>query len=251
MKRSPNQRKSDVIRVPGGATLRLRPAEEVHFRLLDVDFTAPRERALSETLAAHIVQPRERFHAMPLAHRHWLVASLLMKHGTAVLDVPEVCAGCGELLELQLDLAMALEKAAAVLQRKEYVDAELRLPTPEDLDAAEDAQALLRRCHVEAVDPETAEQLLRDADPLGDVALHAACCQCGNPVTAAVDLGARWLRMRRRIAADLFEDIHTLASRYHWSESDVLALPESRRRCYLELCRADLSAIEWEQHAYI
>ena len=38
-------------------------------------------------------------------------------------------------------------------------------------------------------------------------------------------------------AADggLFLDIHILASVYHWSEREILAMPRERRRLYLSL----------------
>ena len=36
-----------------------------------------------------------------------------------------------------------------------------------------------------------------------------------------------------REAIRLMDDIHVMAMAYHWNESDIIALPESRRRHYL------------------
>jgi hypothetical protein len=41
--------------------------------------------------------------------------------------------------------------------------------------------------------------------------------------------------VRRRVD-ELLEEIHLLASRYHWSEKEILEVPESRRRVYINLC---------------
>jgi hypothetical protein len=47
----------------------------------------------------------------------------------------------------------------------------------------------------------------------------------------------------------MLHDVHRLASRYHWGEWQILALPLSRRRAYLGLIDAEqnrrlLSALE-------
>jgi hypothetical protein len=200
----------------------------------------------------------ERFHSMPLAQRHWLAASLMASQGKPALEVTEMCAHCGELLELKWDLRSALKASAGLLEsaasgRIRVASLELRLPTAEDVDAAADSGDLLRRClpaAASAIDAELVEQALRDADPLGDVALNAQCCQCGKPIHVTVDLPARWLRTQREVAADLFEEVHTIACRYHWSEREILGLSAARRSFYLGLCRAELETAEWEQHHY-
>jgi hypothetical protein len=37
----------------------------------------------------------------------------------------------------------------------------------------------------------------------------------------------------------LFQDVHWIASRYHWAERDILALNWARRRRYLHLIESD------------
>jgi len=34
---------------------------------------------------------------------------------------------------------------------------------------------------------------------------------------------------------ELYKEIHTLASRYHWSEKEILSMPTQKRKTYLKL----------------
>jgi hypothetical protein len=38
----------------------------------------------------------------------------------------------------------------------------------------------------------------------------------------------------------LYEEVHVLATHYHWSESDILALPRRKRLRYLDLIARQL-----------
>jgi len=42
-------------------------------------------------------------------------------------------------------------------------------------------------------------------------------------------------RELRYDAEFLFEDVHQLATRYHWSEEEILSLPRKRRVQYVEM----------------
>ncbi|MBN1203768.1 MAG: hypothetical protein JXB05_02445 [Myxococcaceae bacterium] len=49
----------------------------------------------------------------------------------------------------------------------------------------------------------------------------------------------------------MLHDVHRLASRYHWGEGEILAMPLSRRQAYLGLIEAEehqrlLGALEQE-----
>jgi hypothetical protein len=37
----------------------------------------------------------------------------------------------------------------------------------------------------------------------------------------------------RRSTSELYDEVHTLAWHYHWSEAEILALPRVRRQLYL------------------
>jgi hypothetical protein len=47
------------------------------------------------------------------------------------------------------------------------------------------------------------------------------------------------LRELRDDAAFVFEEIHLIASRYHWSEERIMRLPGQRRVQYAEIIRQD------------
>jgi len=78
----------------------------------------------------------------------------------------------------------------------------------------------------------------RLAPPLADV-VQGACPQCGAQIEVYFDPQDFILRELRAEAAMVFDDIHRLASRYQWSEADIMAMPRSRRVRYAELIEHD------------
>jgi hypothetical protein len=123
-----------------------------------------------------------------------------------------------------------------------------RLPTVEDLDATrgfaydEAVQSMAQRTHVGGPSRRLgSEELARlaeaweAADPAGDVTVDLDCVGCGARLTASVDPAAFVARDLDRLLDRLVHQVHALASTYGWTEDAILALPESRRRRYLEL----------------
>ncbi|MBL9060454.1 MAG: hypothetical protein JNK88_10585 [Mangrovicoccus sp.] len=64
--------------------------------------------------------------------------------------------------------------------------------------------------------------------------IGTACTECGAAMTVPFDI-ARFLdtELGGR-AARLLDEVHLIASAYHWSEAAILALPAGRRRAYLD-----------------
>jgi hypothetical protein len=122
-----------------------------------------------------------------------------------------------------------------------------RLPTAADQlavtgdPAAEDAMA--RRCLRPAEIParlrRRVEAVMEAMAPSLSSEVQGSCPECGAVVTLHFD--ARWfcLRELRDRAAFVYQDIDLLARRYHWSESEILAMPNVRRVAYAELARQD------------
>ena len=81
----------------------------------------------------------------------------------------------------------------------------------------EDVKAI--EAQVEALAPECANQLLTQCPQ----------CQASNSVPVNP------YGFLAQPVGDLFAEIHTLASHYHWSEQAILALPRRRRQTYLRL----------------
>ena len=80
---------------------------------------------------------------------------------------------------------------------------------------------------------------LESADPLVSFSVHTPCPSCGAEDIHHVDLGALALQQMQYTQDRLLETIHTLASRYHWSEEQILALPPWRRGRYLSFVNRD------------
>ncbi len=213
--------------------------------LLALDFTRPREALLSDALAlviervGRVERPgAEVLHALTLADRHALVRDALVVSGRPAIDAVATCDGCGKQFELAFDLC------AVVLPNVDPRTTAVRLPTAADVERARDdldLLAALLQCSRNGAERarESAEDMIAGADPLGTLVIESACPECGASVRAEADLAGSWLETLRRRASALIDDVHVLATRYHWSESEILALPASRRIAYLELIEAE------------
>jgi hypothetical protein len=78
-------------------------------------------------------------------------------------------------------------------------------------------------------------QAMEDIDPLVNFKVRVNCPYCGFQDTHPIDLGEFSLQRLRNAQKQLLETIHRLASRYHWSEQEISALPAWRRDYYLAL----------------
>ena len=78
---------------------------------------------------------------------------------------------------------------------------------------------------MDAVSPAVCNQLL------------VTCPECGQEQQANLDHYAQ-ASLNEHL---FYDEIHTLASHYHWSEADILNLPQQKRRRYLELISRSIS----------
>jgi hypothetical protein len=65
--------------------------------------------------------------------------------------------------------------------------------------------------------------------------IQGQCPECGVSVNFWFDVQSYVQRELRYDAEFLYEDVHQLASRYHWSEEKILSLPRQRRVQYVEM----------------
>jgi hypothetical protein len=183
------------------------------------------------------------------------------------LDALAECPVCGTTLEVHLAIDDLVDgyPARHGAAGTRSIDlgtavAEVRLPTTEDLMAAaeEDQPRLAReiligRCvgpvrrHAGASDSVrdsaalTEEELallgarLEELDPLVDVRVDIHCEECGTAWDALLDVPELVWDQVRGVARRLLREVDSLATRYGWSESEILALSERRRRAYLDL----------------
>lgn len=169
------------------------------------------------------------------------------------------CSGCGETLDVPVDLG-ALPRGAGADTGRPGVTVEtpdgrlaVRLPDSRDLRAVADdsdgvvagRRMLLRRLLLDPptnqeITEETAEIIeaaLEEASPGAAVSVTVACPGCDADTDAVLDVPLLlWCHVEAAATA-LMSEIHALASAYGWTETDVLGLPPSRRRGYLALVR--------------
>ena len=74
---------------------------------------------------------------------------------------------------------------------------------------------------------------LAESDPLTVLQLQAECPTCGHANLIDFDLEGWLLGLLAGEQQHLIDDVHRLASVYHWSEAAICALPHWRRRAYL------------------
>ncbi|MFD1561258.1 hypothetical protein ACFSHT_37400 [Paraburkholderia silviterrae] len=88
----------------------------------------------------------------------------------------------------------------------------------------------------DAVTDAVADAIERLSDA-SSIELAMTCPDCGHALRFAVDIGEfLWDELSAR-AQHLIDDVDALASAYGWSEAAILALPDARRRRYLERIR--------------
>lgn len=174
------------------------------------------------------------------------------------LDLVGRCHDCGEGLEMELaaaDLLVPTEPPGAAEAWVEVgggVRVRVRSPTGDDLERAARravgapeaaARELLHACVLEVAggstlpaeaEAELAERLA-GLDPQAEIRLAAVCPHCGSALELELDPGELVRAELDRAHARLFQDVHLLALCYHWSEAEILALPDDRRRRYLAL----------------
>ena len=169
------------------------------------------------------------------------------------MDAHADCRHCGQRLSFVLDVAVLLAEAPAAdtVPETEVAGLHLRAPSLRDLaavatlDPADAADALLARCTLAgqpALLDEAAraqvDEALEALDPQADLAFNLNCVACGQEDLAQLDTAALlWDEISARAGA-LLHEVHLLASRYGWSEAQILALPAVRRGQYLALVEA-------------
>jgi len=65
--------------------------------------------------------------------------------------------------------------------------------------------------------------------------IEGRCPECGATARFWFDVQSFVQREMRYSAEFLYDDVHVLASRYHWTEDKILSLPRTRRMQYVEM----------------
>jgi hypothetical protein len=192
-----------------------------------------------------------------LFERDAALTALRIRLVGAHLDAVVRCPECMTEFDVPIDLselAIDARQAAPVSVQVEGFAARVRPPAVHDLAALSYrlppdafAAALFFRCvehathdGVEVPASELPEAIRSAAaaalsergleGPFADL----ACGECGHAWLAPLDIASVLLRDIDAWALRQLDEVHRIASAYHWSEGDILALSPSRRRFYLE-----------------
>jgi len=228
---------------------------------LDLEFTsADRPTLVTALLARCVGGGGDHWWAQPVGTR---IAALLhlyvFNNGSDRIELSARCvqAGCDETFGFELPLRALATQAPM----PETLDVPLsgnrrvtlRRPIGRDLSRwrqarpATRAQAMRMMLDDLIVDgqPEPNEEsVIADAiiecDPIVALTVAAECPACGRSQDVAVDVEGLVLRYFGGRQRAMLRDVHRLATRYGWTEQQVLAVPPPRRAAYLALIDGDV-----------
>ncbi len=205
--------------------------------------------------------PDDFFRRLSVGKRLECLLNLAAGRDRSQFDLQFECGGCGAELEIEL----TLDEIAAIQREADLSEAinvevggepvTFRKPTGDDQenwaesifrDEKEAATAMIGALvkgrksppRLRAKDLDAIDEALDEADPLVNFRLQVTCSPCGAENEFSTDLCDFALRILARQQKQLIVTIHKLASRYHWSEKEIFAIPDWRRREYLDLIAA-------------
>jgi rubredoxin len=187
--------------------------------------------------------------ALPVGARDRLVLAIRAGLGSGPLRAEPVCQACGETYELALEPERFGLAGAAPWPDPGY----RRVP----VGGGEAVVRPVNLCDIldieRIAEPETAAQVLAELvqkaaadlpldalaealealDPGADVWLETVCPECGASHSTAFDPVHFVAHEMRQLARQVLRDVVDIARVFHWSEADILALPEHRRAFYV------------------
>lgn len=220
----------------------------------------PYERALSLLARACPETSADALARLSIGQRDNLLLTLREWTFGSQLPGSAACPNCREALDVMFDAAEIRAEPSTPVEHVElaYADFQVQFRLPNSLDLAAISQLqetdsrrqqLLDRCLVKIerasqpvqssdLPPELldgiSEQMAR-ADPQADVELALNCPNCGHAWHVSFDIVSFFWAEINAWAWRLLLEIHHLASRYGWRESDILALSPWRRKVYLDM----------------
>jgi hypothetical protein len=198
---------------------------------------------------------------LSIGDRQFIAQQLSVELGLGEIWMTSACAACGE----QFDFMIRFSELPVTEAGSGYPFAQVntsigsmwwRVPTGADqkaLSAVDEDDNLIRvlveRCLVndhygenkEASpnklgslsddDLRMVETALESIAPRVTTEVRVTCIECGK--IGKIHIDPYWFLNRN--SEDIIDQIHRIALNYHWSETEILALPKKRRRRYLKL----------------
>ena len=201
-------------------------------------------------------RPVEQLASFTLGERDSALLSLRERLFGARIECLTRCDSCGENIELDFGVdGIRAEAGRSDAIHEVEVDGAVvsfRLPNSLDLRAIEAMpdestaqRALLARCVVGNTALPLTDSLasaidarMSEADAQAQVQLAIGCPACKRDFRAPFFVPPFLWSEIERWARAILRDVHVLASVYGWTEPEVLALGNARRRAYLEMVGA-------------
>ena len=208
------------------------------------------------SIGGEAVMP-EQVVSLTMADRQWLMLNLAHALQGGGYWLKGYCDSCKQPFDLYLDPKQLPVKTAG--ERFPFAELDLdgdklrlRLPNGMDqerivgFDADEAVAWLLSGCllsvnggpvqagYADTLDADALQKIdeaLDEVSPYVGTTLATACPECKHP--QQMEINPYLLDTTRHEA--LFQEVHMLASEYHWSEREILSLSRERRRLYLKL----------------
>ncbi len=234
---------------------------------LDLDFEQSRKSELTSFVLAGCLQTKNGCGFTPAEIWSWslkkrsqgLLAVVAATIGRQLkLKVQCMGATCREILELELDPATLGDNRPTdmiSIRPEEGTELQVRLPTGNDQLCWEQTDNLAS----ERVFSEMAARLvvkinghsppadwivpeswlekigadLEQHDPLMTIQLKTICPFCNENFEVDLDLEDKLLSVLAAEQKRMFNEVHRLASVYHWPEKEIIRLPRKRRAYYL------------------
>jgi len=187
---------------------------------------------------------------LPVGTRDRLIMAVRARLVAAPLRAEPKCADCGGRFELTLmpeDLGLGSDAGptdpGARAVRIEGQEVMLRPVRLSDLLAVEnmsDISQAVRLLAERACDGDLSgiplkalETTLEELDPAADIWIKTHCPECGAAHNLSFDPVHYTAQELRQYAQQILRDVVDIARAFHWSEHDILTLPDSRRAYYV------------------
>ena len=243
--------------------------DEDQYVILDSRDTLPPASRATALLARCMSGGESAARALTVGDREALLLHLRRLTFGETMDCVLRCPApsCEARMEMSLQvgdlLVPAYRDVAKVYRQPTVIDQAhyniaFRLPTALDLDtvaaptagdAGQVATELLRRCIIRAerdgseCDPsllpaeanEAVAEAMARRDPQAELELDLVCPSCHAAFSVVFDAASFLLQEIDQAATHVLQEVHVLASRYGWSEDQILRIPARRRARYIEL----------------
>ncbi len=260
--------------LPGGLFLQDRLRRDFRFRPM----TGQAEMSLAESVSSSASLPErvtgclavvlesvgeqaadaDLVRSLTVPDRQFLMRLLGIRLGSDRIWLTPSCSHCGKAFDVPVTQSELPVKPPGEGFPEATVETSLgnirvRVPVGRDQeaiagisDAQEARKVLARYCIVDAelmnrrvvklteTDLLAIEAAVERISPELTVSVRADCPECRSPQSVPVDP----YQCLRWNFSGIFEEVHTIASAYHWSESQILSLTRSRRKRYLSLIRS-------------